>query len=334
MEVLKVNSSVKSYNIFIGENIFEEVNKNIPPKSKKIIITDENIYHLGLTEKIKLDNLCEIIVVPAGEKSKSFDCVTTILQKITKHNITRNDVLIAFGGGVVGDLTGFIASIYLRGIEFVQVPTTLLSMVDSSVGGKTAINFNNHKNNVGSFYNPKFVVIDTNFLNTLNIRQRNSGLVEVIKMGLIKNAKIIELLEKHNFDEITQELITLSVKGKIEVVEEDEKEQGLRKILNFGHTIGHGIESYYNFEKILHGEAVGIGMIKMMDNSKIKETLLKIMKKYNLPLDIEYDKNEVFELITHDKKSVSDDEIDIILLKSIGECYIKRVSFFTLKNYL
>ncbi len=334
MEILTVNSKIKNYNILLGDNILGELNKNMSTTSRKVIITDENIYHLGLTDKLKIDNLCDIIVIPPSEKSKNIEVVCKIITKLTEINLNRNDYLIAFGGGVVGDITGFVASIYMRGINFIQIPTTLLSMVDSSVGGKTGINFSNYKNNVGSFYNPELVIIDTTLLETLNKRQFNCGLAEIIKMGLIKNEEIIKILEVYDIEKRLKELIKLSIIGKIEVIEIDEKESGLRKILNFGHTIGHGIESYYNFDGILHGEAVAIGMIKMIEDEKIKIRLKYILNKFDFNFNINYDENKVLNLIVHDKKVVSDDEIDIILLKEIGQAYIKRVSFFSLRKYL
>ncbi len=334
MEKIEVKSKYKSYNIFLGEDILDVVNKNIAPKSKKVIITDTNVYHLGLTDKFMVDNLSDVIVVPSSEKSKSFDVAMNIIKRLTELNFNRNDVLIACGGGVVGDLTGFVASIYMRGIEFVQIPTTLLAMVDSSVGGKTAINFGEFKNNVGSFYNPKFVVIDTTFLETLKNREFNCGLAEIIKMGLIKNEEIIKIIEKNQRDKYINKLVKLAILGKIEIVEEDEKENGIRKILNFGHTIGHAVESYFGFGEILHGEAVAIGMLKMIDDTEIKNRLFKIFHTYGFDINFEYDKEKIFNLMVHDKKVIADDEIDIILLNKIGEAYVKRVSFYTLKKYL
>ncbi|MFV0518953.1 MAG: 3-dehydroquinate synthase [Lachnospirales bacterium] len=334
MKKIEILSQNNSYNIFVGEGTIDFLNENINEFSKKIIITDENIFKLGLHKKIKVNNLVDVVVVKANESSKSFETVMEVLEKLSDNNFTRSDVLIALGGGVVGDLTGFVASIYQRGIKFVQVPTTLLAMVDSSVGGKTAINFLSYKNSVGSFYNPALVIVDIDFLDTLDKRQFLSGLVEIIKMGLIYDKKIFDLLYNHNTDEVLEDVVIRSITCKKEVVEVDEKEKGLRKILNFGHTIGHGVESYFGCSKVLHGEAVAYGMVKMIDDKLILELVINIFEKNNIKYFYEYDKDKVLDIIKHDKKALNNEEIEIILLKEVGCAYIKKVSYLELENRL
>ncbi|MFV0502361.1 MAG: 3-dehydroquinate synthase [Lachnospirales bacterium] len=316
-----------SYNIKIGKNILENLKSYVEIKGKVMIVTDGNI-HKHWYHKINFPH--DLIILPDGENTKSFHYVETIMKEMLKKNYTREDTLVAFGGGVIGDLTGFVASMYMRGIDFIQIPTTLLSQVDSSVGGKTAINFSGHKNIVGAFYQPKFVLIDTNTLTTLDERQFNNGMAEIIKYGCILDLELFNSLKKPlSLEKIIYRCLEL--KGK--VVEADEKEKGLRKILNFGHTIGHGIESFKEY-KLFHGECVAIGMASITTDLELKKEIIRLLDKYNLPTTTDYNKDEVFKIIQNDKKAKANNEIDIIVLEEIGKCKVEKVSIKEIYNLL
>lgn len=325
---LKVNLN-PNYTIKIGKNILQNLEEYYAPKGKVLVVLDENVNKHGIFEK--LNKPYEKIVLPDGEKTKSFEYAQRIIQVLLENNFTRDDTLIALGGGVIGDLIGFVASIYMRGIKFISIPTTLLSMVDSSVGGKTAINFLDYKNSVGAFYQPSFVLIDIAVLDSLPKRQFNNGMAEVIKYGCIFSKDLFYSLEQElNLEKVIYECLDL----KRKVVEEDERDLGLRKVLNFGHTIGHGIESYYEMDKYFHGEAVAIGMLKITKDISIYDEIKKMLIKYDLPTETEYDKERVFQLMKNDKKAGKNNTIDIILLESIGMAYIKKINIDDLKNYI
>ena len=259
------------YKIVISKDAISR--NNIAPllkmHQKTLIISDDRV-----PQKIvkKVTTVCKSstkvfkIILRHGEKAKSIQNFQKILNFLADNNFDRTDLIIAIGGGVVGDISGYVASSYLRGIQFIQIPTTLLAQVDSSVGGKTAINISAGKNLVGAFYNPKGVIIDTSVLRTLPNREFKAGLAEVIKYALIKNKSLFSLLEKHAKKillmdhKIIEEIIFASIQTKAQIVTKDEKENGIRAILNFGHTFGHAIEAHGKYKKILHGEAVAKGM--------------------------------------------------------------------------
>ena len=275
MEKIKVELGENSYNIFIGENIFDDAAKfvlNSDFSKKILVVTDENIFKIhgkNLREIFSRyeDINFEIEVIPPGETSKNVHEVGNLYTCAIESNLDRKSVIMALGGGVVGDLAGFVAATFLRGVNFIQVPTTLLAQVDSSVGGKTAINHKLGKNLIGAFYQPKAVFIDVATLKTLPLREIKAGLAEVVKYGVICDTKFFEYLEQNiegilggNVEDL-KHIIKRSCEIKAEVVSRDEKESGLRKILNFGHTIAHAIEEETGYTRYSHGEAVAIGMI-------------------------------------------------------------------------
>lgn len=260
----------RSYDIMIGKNSVQNLVPFLAKKSysKIFIITDKNVANLHLSSLQAIVPQAEIIVAEAGEQTKSFSNLEKICEEILAKGIDRKSLIIAFGGGVIGDLAGFIASILLRGIDFMQIPTTLLACVDSSVGGKTAINSRSGKNLLGSFYQPQLVICDLSFLETLPLREIKAGYGEVVKYGLIYDVKFFEFLEENYSRIFTQEeemmrkIITRSCEIKSEIVGRDEKESGERALLNFGHTFGHIFETETSYSnEILHGEAVALGML-------------------------------------------------------------------------
>ncbi|AXX92235.1 3-dehydroquinate synthase [Malaciobacter molluscorum LMG 25693] len=311
----------------------EQLN-NIYFDTKVVVVTNPTVsgFHLDyLKNKLNAKEL-SIVTIPDGEQFKNMSTIDMILDHCFEHRLDRKSLLIAFGGGVIGDMTGFAASIYQRGISFVQIPTTLLSQVDASVGGKTGINNKYGKNLVGAFHQPKAVYIDPYFLSTLPKREFGAGVAEIIKMAVTFNKDFFLWLEQNDLtkEENIKIAIKKSVETKANVVIKDEKENGIRAALNYGHTFGHVIENETNYNTYLHGEAVGIGMImanalavKLELMNKDEEKRVKILlEKYDIPTS--YKIKDIEDFYSHfflDKKSL-DNKIKFILPKSIGDCLI------------
>lgn len=338
MKKLEVSLGDRSYNIHIGRGIISSAAEIFSiGDSFAFIVTDEGVpeeYAKAVASGFKNSY---IYTVAQGEGSKSLAVYGEILEKMLALGLTRGDVCIAVGGGVVGDLSGFAAASYMRGIDFYNVPTTVLSMVDSSIGGKTAINLGGAKNIVGAFYQPRGVLIDTAVLDTLPERQIKNGLAESIKMAATSDEGFFEFLEKiANPRNHYEEIIARSIAIKRSVVEADEREGGLRKILNFGHTFGHAIEAYTNMDelyhgeeelkihRLYHGECVAIGMMAK-SCGEVRSRISSLLEKYGLPTEFEGDINEALKLVSADKKR-GRDGIDIILVKKIGKCEIAKMS--------
>ena len=330
--IINVKTSLSTYDILIKNNAINEINKYIDLSHKVLIVTDDGIPCEYVNTIANQCNNHYIYTIKQGESSKSFENYQAILTYMINNNFTRSDIVIAVGGGVVGDLAGFVSSTFMRGIKFYNIPTTLLSQLDSSIGGKTAIDLNNIKNVVGSFYQPSMVIIDPNTLKTLDKRQLHSGLVEAIKMSLTSNLKLFELIKNStNLQEDLPEIIYQAILIKKEVVEQDEKETSLRRILNFGHTIGHAIESHYQ-GKYLHGECVGLGML-YMSSPTVKNEISEVLNKYNLPTVVDVNVDEFISLIKHDKKATGN-EINVVLVNEIGSYEIKKLPIEKLKELL
>lgn len=345
---VRINATKESsYPIIIEENILEKAYEYILKytRAKKfLVVTNDKIFNL-YGEYLRNDN-SEFIVLPDGEVYKSMEYLNKILDKALEIKLERKDAIIALGGGVIGDMAGFAAAIYQRGIDFIQIPTTLLAQVDSSVGGKVAVNHKLGKNMLGAFYQPKLVLSDTNVLKTLDERQFKTGLSEVIKYAFIE--KTCNAEENYNFYEFLKEnkekickrdtkalkeLITICCKLKSAVVNQDEKEKGLRAILNFGHTYAHAIENITNYEKYTHGEAVSIGMKLIFDLAlslgKISEEYYKdaisLIQEYDLvtSLDFTPDKEKFYDSMKSDKK-VSNQSIVFVMPTNRKEVEIEN----------
>jgi 3-dehydroquinate synthase len=323
---VEVSTPNKNYNIYIQK--LEEINFN----TKVAIITNPTIsgLHINYLTSFIKSNEIHIITLPDGEKYKNFESITYAMDRLFDAKFDRNSVVIAFGGGVIGDMSGFLASMFQRGIPFIQVPTTLLSMVDSSVGGKTGINNQYGKNLVGAFYQPEAVYIDTHFLSTLPKREYAAGMAEIIKMALMFDKNFFEEIKKGNLS--NEELIKRSVEIKAEVVSQDEKEKGVRSVLNYGHTFGHVIENLTNYSTYLHGEAVGIGMVMANELSKTlgfisKEDILEInevLNKYNIPTTFNItNEEEFYNKFFLDKKTINS-SIKFIIPEKIGKYKIVK----------
>ena len=267
--ILKRNAKCP-YDIVVDRGLLQNIGQLLDLDRKVLLLTDDGVPARYADVVEKACKKCVTVRLKQGEASKNFDNFKYILSVMLQNGFTRKDCVVALGGGVVGDLAGFAASCYMRGVDFYNIPTTLLSQLDSSIGGKTAIDFEGVKNVVGSFYQPAKVIIDLDTLKTLDDRQLHAGLVEGIKMALTSNGKLFEFIEQS--DDLQRDLLCIvqsSLIIKRDVVEKDPKEQGLRKVLNFGHTLGHAIESAQG-GKLLHGECVGIGMIPMCAKDTFK----------------------------------------------------------------
>ena len=359
---INILSKKTSYDIWIGKNLLKENNNflQLSLANKKVaIIADKNVhtcqYSNFLDQISDLKVTPHLLLIPPGEASKSWHNLKKILDWLTELNFDRTDYVIAFGGGVVGDLVSLATSLFRRGINLIQVPTTLLSQVDSSVGGKTAINSGPAKNSIGSFYHPKVVFCDTSFLSSLSDRAFLTGYAEVLKMALvfdkdfykflIENQKLMTLRD----ETVLLHIINKSLELKSKVVEIDEKELGDRALLNFGHTFGHALESYFDYsEKLLHGEAVSLGMVLAarfsMEESYLSENklddIIDHLNAMNLPTLITQIHNDKLDLVKilkfmkQDKKVVGNN-INLILLKDIGNGFIeKNVSFEKIRKFL
>ena len=356
MKKLRVGLGKNSYDILIGENYakdFPKYIKEIYSGKKLFVITDSNVNEIykNIYEKMFGGFDYTVYVLKAGEKNKHIGIMPEIYSAMVEAGVKRKDLVVAFGGGVVGDIAGFAAASFLRGISFIQIPTTIVSQVDSSVGGKVGVDLPEGKNLVGAFHQPKLVLIDNCFLNTLTDRYFYDGFGEIVKYGCIYDKKffdrLVEIVEKvgvsqddenyikklrEHLMKYVNELVYRSCEIKKEVVEKDEKESNLRMILNFGHTIGHAIEQFTNYEKYSHGEAISAGMV---DITKIGEKkgftkegeavkIAKLLKALNLPTEIEYPKDEIAKIMKRDKKSTSDG-INFVILKEIGEVEIMKI---------
>lgn len=342
MKKLCVKTPSNEYDIIVGKGILNDADKlifEISNPSKIMIVTDENVDKLyGDKVETILSGRADVkkVTLPAGETTKSLEYLKKLYDEAFDFNMTRKDLIVALGGGVIGDLAGFCASTLFRGVDVVQIPTTLLSQVDSSVGGKTAIDVPQGKNLVGTFYQPKRVIIDTDTLKTLPDKEFFGGLSEVIKYGAIWSEELFSELEQAEgrcaLMEKIDDLVYTCCDIKRQVVEIDEHDTGLRMILNFGHTAGHIVEKAYNYTGYIHGEAVAFGMIvasRIGENVGITEKgtadrIEKIIEKYNLPTRINIDERE-FSHIALDKKA-SGKEISIILLEKIGKYKIEKMS--------
>ena len=348
MTIISAGKGQSKYNIHItGKNLPKSVlNKNLGKKNKILIITDSGVpkKHIKKLKEIINSKNLHTLVLDNGEKSKSFSSYKKIIDRLLELKFNRSDILIAFGGGVVGDITGFSASTFLRGIKYIQIPTTLLAQVDSSVGGKTAINVPQGKNLVGAFYNPSLVLISTEFLNTLSEDEYKSGLGEVIKYAFIGNKRLKHIIEKNSKKIVRRDnpilkiMIEESIKTKSRIVTKDEKESGIRAILNFGHTFGHAIEAINNYKNITHGAAITLGMVIASKVSFFEGHITKyqldniINMLRSLELNTNHEKYKYSDLkgfMSTDKK-VSDGKLNLILVNKNFKAF--KTEEFNYKN--
>ncbi len=321
--IIPVKTQNGGYDIVLGRGTLQDADKYLNLGRRVLVVTDDGVpseYSQSIADMC-LESM--VLVFPQGEASKNFDTYKSILEALVKADFTRTDCVVAVGGGVVGDMAGFAAATFMRGIDFYNIPTTLLSQVDSSIGGKTAIDFEGYKNIVGAFYQPKCVIIDPDTLKTLPDRQVSNGLAESLKMSMTHDTELFGMFERGEVLDNIETVIERSLKIKKSVVEADEKETGLRKVLNFGHTVGHAIES--NTPHLYHGECVALGMMPMCSDD-IKQRLIPILKGLKLPTEIETDVDLVIDTMSHDKK-MSGNKISTVTVRKIGEFSIEDIDF-------
>jgi 3-dehydroquinate synthase len=342
MKKVYVELGGNSYEVRVGDSLLERVGLWLIEKEysgRAVVVTDTTVKGLYADILIRglhtADFKVTLLEVPAGEKYKTLETAAVLYDKLMVAYATRTTPLLALGGGVIGDLAGFVAATYMRGLPLIQVPTTLLAMVDSSIGGKTAVDRGKLKNIVGTFYQPQMVVADTGTLSTLPGNELANGLAEVIKSAAIRNAGLFKFLEinidkaRERHPEAIEDMVFQTARIKAEIVEKDEREEGLRGILNFGHTVGHAVETASGFN-IKHGQAVAIGMMaaakisrrmNLLDESEV-DRLEMVIRQTGLPVAMpELDAEKVMQAMQHDKK-VRNGQIRFVLLKSIGDAFI------------
>ena len=347
MTKIRVNAS-KPYDVVIGKGLLSQAGSLVAEAvkgRKAVIVTDDIVNGLYAEKLIKSMTdagfTVDIFVFPNGEESKCHKTLMELYDFLAEKNITRSDFLVALGGGVVGDLTGFAAATYLRGIDYVQIPTTLLAQVDSSVGGKTAVDIGAGKNLVGAFKQPDIVIADIDTLDTLTEEIFTDGMGEVVKYGMIWSESLFDLLKtgkvKENLEKIVEECVDI----KRQVVETDEFDTGLRMILNFGHTLGHSIEKYYNYHDFSHGKAVSAGMYLIttigekagLISGNISDELKACLVANNMPFESGTPAEALFSGAVNDKKRFSD-TISIILCREIGKADIVKMNINDFKNMI
>lgn len=346
MTAIEVSAS-KKYQVLISEGFLDssgELISGLVKGKTAVIVSDDNVFPLyGGRVKASLEKsgfLVKSFVFPHGEKSKSMAVYTELLEFMLAQRLTRSDFLVALGGGVVGDLTGFAAATYQRGIGFIQIPTTLLAMVDSSVGGKTAVNLENGKNQVGAFYQPSLVICDPSVLSTLPKDEFLCGCAEVIKYAVLFSEEFFGELSSVSVENQLAHVINTCVTMKRDVVKADEFDMGQRMFLNLGHTVGHAVEACSGFT-VLHGQAVAIGMAVMARSAAKRgylsdedaERIISLIEKFDLPTEAEYPIDDMFSAALSDKKASSKD-ITIIVPRRIGECELLKIHRSELKDWM
>lgn len=337
----------RSYEILIERGILSragELVRSISGAIRAVIVSDSNvapIYSSIVADSLRKNGFeTSLFVFEAGEASKRLSTIEKMYEHFFEHNITRTDIIIALGGGVTGDMAGFAAASWLRGIDFVQIPTSLLSQVDSSVGGKTGVDLSGGKNLVGAFWQPSLVLIDPDTLKTLPDRFFNDGMGEVIKYGCIRSRSLFERLEKEDAAGFVEDIIFESVSIKRDVVENDERDTGERAILNFGHTFGHAIEKLCGFSGITHGEAVALGALLLTKITEkkgitavgVSKRLHSLLVKNHMPTECAFPLPEILAATRGDKKS-SGKSLKFVFLRDIGDCFVSPVNTDELSNF-
>lgn len=333
MKTINVNVTHKTYDIVLSRGSITRLHEYFDTNRKIFILTDQNIPQKWVDIVSEQCPNAYVYKVCGGEEAKSMSVFESCLQAMLAFHMTRKDLILALGGGVIGDLAGFVAASYMRGIPFISIPTTTLSQIDSSIGGKVAINLGQVKNIVGAFHHPDKVIIDFDTLSTLPKRHVINGLVEALKAGLIHDPSLFALFESDDVMANLETIIYKSLCMKKMVVEQDEKENGLRKTLNFGHTIGHGIETYYHLETYLHGECVAMGMLYFITDEKLKQRVINIYQKLDIPIQADIDIDAVYKFTTMDKKA-HDAYISAVYVDEIGKAYIKEIKMEEIKTIL
>lgn len=353
MEKIHVDLGEHSYDIEIDAGLLDRAGAGtaalLPKASKAVIVSDTNVaplYAARLQESLKKAGLDSVlIVIEAGEQSKNMQVLSSVLEQIAAAGITRSDVLLTLGGGVVGDLGGFAAASYMRGIAFIQVPTSLLAQIDSSVGGKVAVDLKAGKNLAGAFYQPKAVFIDTELLRTLPVRFLHDGLAEAVKYGCIRDEGLFEKIASYGSDgELLADIGSVVARCcaiKARIVEQDEHDTGLRMLLNFGHTLGHAVEQHFGYSHFTHGEGVAIGMYQLTRRTEqlgitpygTAQRIRAVLEKYGLPVEAGVEKAQLLETMARDKKK-NGSSITLIVLEKLGCGALHKIDWQEMPGYL
>lgn len=323
--IITVSAAAHSYDILLERGSLKRAAEQFDLGRRVLIVTDTGVPAEYSERVAALSARPFVEVIEQGEQSKSMQSLERLLSRMVAEGFTRSDCVVAVGGGVVGDLAGFAAACYMRGIDFYNIPTTVLSQVDSSIGGKVAVDFEGYKNIVGAFYPPMGVIIDPDVLSTLSERQISNGLAESVKAGLTGDSELFELFERGDIAENMDKIIERSLLFKRSVVERDEREGGCRRILNFGHTVGHAIESECGLSRYYHGECVALGMLPMC-SPDVRARLLNVLKRLNLPTHSGCDIDNLIENMRHDKKCYGDD-IHAVFVDRVGQCEVRSMPF-------
>ena len=329
----EVKTAKGSYPIYIERGALKKTAEIIGTDHRVFIVTDSGVPEKWVDMLMSQFAGAELFAFPQGEASKNIQTWTDILSAMLCAGISRKDTLVALGGGVPGDIGGFAAACYMRGIRFVNVPTTVLSQIDSGIGGKTAVDLNGIKNSVGAFWQPSAVIVDPDVLSTLPRRQLSGGLAEAVKAGVIKDPQLFEIFEQDDYMAHIEEIISRSLLVKKAIVEEDEFEAGSRKLLNFGHTFGHAYESIFGLERYLHGECVAMGMLPMTESPELRTRLKKVLERLGLPAECSADPDTVLKLVQKDKKA-DHGRITVVLAEETGKVYLKDIDLEELRGRL
>lgn len=335
---LTMNLGPRSYDIILKRGALENLYQFARLDRRVAIVTDSGVPEAYARRVADQCRDARIITVPQGEASKSLKILETVLRQMLDFGMGRGDLVVAVGGGVVGDLAGFAASIYMRGVDFINCPTTTLSMIDSSIGGKTAVDLGDTKNIVGTFWQPKLVIVDPDTLSTLPQRHFVNGLAEAVKAALLADPELFSIFEQGDVDARIDEIIYRCLRFKKNIVEQDETEQGMRKALNFGHTLGHGIEAVRGIKGrrttgLYHGECVALGMLPMIESKTLQKRVRAVYRRLGLPLRASYDKQKVLAEMLHDKKAQAG-QITLIKVPGLGCWRTETVPAATLPTLL
>ena len=330
---LEIKTGHGSYPVYIERGALRRAAELADAEGRVFIVTDSGIPAVWTDCLRQQFPAADVFVIPQGEGSKNLEVYKALVSDMLDCGISRKDTVVALGGGVAGDLAGFAAATYMRGLRFVNIPTTILSQVDSSIGGKTGVDLEDTKNIIGAFWQPSAVIIDPDVLSTLPERQTNAGLAEAVKAGIIRDPELFAIFESDSFRDRPEEIIYRSLKVKKDIVEADERESGERKLLNFGHTFGHAYESYYGLGRYLHGECVAMGMMTVIDEPRLKERLRAVLEKLGLPTHCDADPDRIMELMRSDKKA-DHGVIDLVMADEPGKGYIKSTDLEELRGRL
>ncbi|MBR3363346.1 MAG: 3-dehydroquinate synthase [Solobacterium sp.] len=330
---IKVYTKTKTYPVIQDRGILAKASEYIGKRGRVFLVSDDGVPEKWRTLLHSQYPEAHMHVFPHGEQAKNMATLQCLLEDMAEHQVARADTVVALGGGVVGDMAGFAAAVYKRGISYVNIPTTTLSQIDSSIGGKTAVDLAGIKNCVGAFWQPDMVLVDTDVLSTLPERHFSNGLAEAVKEGLTFDEDLFSIFEKDDYRDHIDDIIHRCLLIKKGIVERDEREEGERKLLNFGHTIGHAYEASHGLTEYLHGECVGMGMLAIMDNVGLKERLKAVLQRLHLPISCANDKEEVFRLLRNDKKA-DHNRITIVQVDEIGKGYLKEVMIDSLREKL